>query len=225
MKLLFALIALIVALLLLPMLAPPVDRGGESVAGLPWQIETMPDGGSRVFGLTLKASSFADARQQFGSDNEIAIVIAPGETGSLESFFQNATLGAITGKLILTADVPAEIIAGMIQRAVKAGYMQSSTKKITLAERDMPAALAARIGAIAFVPSINLDEAMIVQRFGPPAERLRTSDTVEHFLYPGRGLDIVLDTEGKELLQYVAPRDFAMLRAPLKSPEPRGAKP
>jgi hypothetical protein len=54
-----------------------------------------------------------------------------------------------------------------------------------------------------------------VQRFGAPAERIRQGETLEHFLYPARGLDIVLDSKGKEVLQYVAPADFARLRAPL----------
>jgi hypothetical protein len=38
---------------------------------------------------------------------------------------------------------------------------------------------------------------------------------VEHFLYPAKGLDLILDRKGKEVLQYVAPRDFARLREPL----------
>ena len=60
-----------------------------------------------------------------------------------------------------------------------------------------------------------MDEAIILQRFGTPAERIRQGETLEHFLYPDKGLDLVLDSKGKEVLQYVAPADFARLRAPL----------
>ena len=45
---------------------------------------------------------------------------------------------------------------------------------------------------------------------------LVVSETRVHLLYPEKGLDVVVDAEGKELLQYVAPRDFALLREPLK---------
>lgn len=217
MKPLLAILALVVFLLMLPMLLPPADRGGKAVEGLPWQIETSSDGGSRVFGLSLGASTLADARERFGEDAGLAVVAAPGEAGSLEAYFDQATLGAVTGKLIVTADVPAEAIAGMLSRSPKFEYMQSSTKKHLLAESDRRAALASPIRAIAFIPSVNLDETMILQRFGQPAERIRASGHTEHFLYPDRGLDIVLDSEGKELLQYVAPRDFAHLREPLDS--------
>ena len=34
-------------------------------------------------------------------------------------------------------------------------------------------------------------------------------------LYPKQGLDVVVDKDGKELLQYVAPQQFARLREPL----------
>jgi hypothetical protein len=223
MKLLLAIVALIVAILVLPMvLPPPADPGGKKVEGLPWQIEALSDGTSRVFGLTLGTSTVAEARGRFDKDAEPSIVAAPGEAGSLETFFDQATLGAVTGKLVVTADLSETRITEMRARSPKFDYMNSSTKKHLLAEADYNEALASRIRAIALIPSINLDEAMILQRFGQPAERVRTSEHAEHFLYPERGLDILLDSEGKELLQYVAPRDFERLREPLKS---QGTKP
>lgn len=223
MKLFFAILAFIIAILVAPMFLSPApdNQSGQAVAGLPWQIEVLSDGHSRVFDLTIGANTLNDARARFG-DGEMALVAAPGEAESLELYLDTVTVGAVTGKLIVTADVAAETIAAMRQRATKTEYMKSSTKKSALAEQDQPAAFAAPIRGLAFVPSINLDESMILQRFGPPAERIRTSEQTEHFLYPERGLDVALDAENKELLQYVAPRDFARLREPLKA---MGAKP
>ena len=71
------------------------------------------------------------------------------------------------------------------------------------------------VKAISVIPTVNLDEATVIQRFGQPGERLVMSEKRVHLLYPEKGLDVVVDADGKELLQYVAPRDFAMLRAPL----------
>ena len=45
--------------------------------------------------------------------------------------------------------------------------------------------------------------------------RIHVSEKRVHLLYPDKGLDVVVDSEGKELLQYVAPKDFALLREPL----------
>ena len=204
---------LIVLLTLLPRSTPDAPVG--AVHDLPWQIDMLPDGKSRVFGLTIGVSTLADARSRFGDDNELAIVTAPGESGSVEAFYRDVTMGAITGKLILTADIPEQTIVSMRQRAKKLEYMQSSTKKATLADEDAVVAESASIRAIAFIPTVNLDEEMVTSRFGRPSERIRSSESVEHYLYPDRGLDVVLDSKGKELLQYVAPQQFELLREPL----------
>ena len=221
MKLFFAALAVIIAILFAPMLLSPSpdNQTGEPVSGLPWQIEVLADGQSRVLDLTLGTSTLEDARVRFG-EGELAIVAAPDEAGSLELYFDTVTAGAVTGKLLVTADVAADTLAAMRKRTTKTEYMESgATKKSTLAEQDVAPALAAPIRSLAFIPSINLDETMIVQRFGEPASRHRTSEQIEHLLYPERGLDILLDSDKKELLQYVAPRDFVSLSEPLKSRE------
>lgn len=218
MKTFFAVLAVIIAILLAPMVLSPApdNQTGKAVTGLPWQIEVLPDGHSRVFELTIGASTLTDARGRFG-EGELALVAEPGEAESLELYLDTVTAGAVTGKMIVTADLSADIVAAMRQRATKTEYMKSSTKKSALAEADLPTAWAAPIRGLVFMPTINLDEDMIIQRFGQPAERVRTGENTEHLLYPDRGLDVVLDSDAKELLQYVAPREFARLREPLKA--------
>jgi hypothetical protein len=36
-----------------------------------------------------------------------------------------------------------------------------------------------------------------------------------HWLYPQQGLDVVLGGSEKPLLQYISPKDFELIRAPL----------
>lgn len=198
------------------LLSPPTDNTvGKPVQGLPWQIEVLADGTAKVSGLTVGASTLADARDRFGRDVEVALVAAPGEVGDLEAFFQDVTFGAVAGKLIVTADIDPAKIGPMRERAIKVDYMKSSTKQWTLSADDLAAAYAAPIRTLTFIPAVDLDEQIVLQRFGKPAERIRVSDHSEHFLYPERGLDVILDSNGKEVLQYVAPKRFAELRAPL----------
>lgn len=206
------LLAVLAALLLIPLWfhsAPPPEKG------LPWQIEILPGGQSRVFGLTLGSSTLADARQRLGTDMQIALIAAPGEAGAVEAFYDNLVAGFISGKMILTVDLPEDQLRQMRERAVKSEYMESSTRRITLAAEDRQRAEQAPIRAISFIPGINLDESMVQQRFGPPAERIPAGENLEHLLYPAVGLDVVLDRKGKEVLQYVAPARFAEIRTPL----------
>jgi hypothetical protein len=121
----------------------------------------------------------------------------------------------VLARMIVTVDAENETISAMRERAVKAKHMESTTRRITLHPDDLAAAEQLRVRAIAVIPTTNLDEATIIQRFGEPGERIVVSDKRTHLLYPAQGLDVLVDQGGKELLQYVAPRDFARLREPL----------
>ena len=189
--------------------------GAQAITGLPWQIEILPDGHSRVFGLTLAASTLGDARQRFGSDMEVALVAAPGEAGSLEAYYNQVTAGVLTGKMILTAALDKETVERMRQNAVRKGRMESTTRKFSLSADDLTQAYATPIESITFIPSASFDADIALSHFGQPTERIRSSAQVENLLYPAKGLALTLDSEGKEVLQYVTPQQFARLRDPL----------
>lgn len=219
MKIALAIIVAALAILLGPVVWQFAHYQPQDVptSGLPWQIETLPGGEAQVFGLTLGKSTLADARTRFGPEMQLAVIAEPNERGNVEGYYEGVTAGFVAGKLIVTADLPPEAIDGMRERAPKTQYMQSTTRRATLAPADEAAALAAPIRGLAFIPSAQLDEAVILERFGQPAERIRVNDHQEHLLYPAKGLDLVFDSKGRELLQYVAPARFDALRAPLQA--------
>lgn len=214
----FLAIAVVVAILIAAvlLLRPAGDRPAPPVEDLPWQIETLPDGGSRVFGLTLAQSTIGDARVRFGEDMEIGIVAARGEPGALEAYYNNVIAGMIMGKMILVATLDPAMLTRLRERAIKREYMRNTTYRYILDPDDLALAWRAPIVTITFIPAVSIDAETVLKRFGPPQERLRASEQVEHFLYPDKGLDLVLDAKGKEILQYVAPRAFARLREPLR---------
>lgn len=217
MKIALAIIVAALAILLGPVVWQFAHYQPQDVptSGLPWQIETLPGGEAQVFGLTLGKSTLADARARFGPEMQLAVIAEPDERGNVEGYYEGVTAGFVAGKLIVTAELSPELIAGMRERAPKTQYMQSTTRRATLAPADEAAALAAPIRGLAFIPGAQLDEAVILERFGQPAERIRVNDHQEHLLYPAKGLDLVFDSKGRELLQYVAPARFDALRAPL----------
>ena len=194
-------------------------NGAPTATGLPWQIDVLPGGASRVMGLTLatgpQASTLADVRRIFGAEVPIAVIAAPGEDGSLEAFVDPAQLGFVSGKLVVTARLDAATLKGLRERALKSDFMESATRRYTLAPADEALAMQAPISSLSFIPQARLDEGTIVARFGAPARRVKSNGHLEHFLYPAQGLDVILDSEGKELLQYVAPAAFDRLSAPL----------
>ncbi|MCK6390824.1 MAG: hypothetical protein L6Q40_07345 [Azonexus sp.] len=214
-------IVLVAAALIVPFLIPGAGKqeGVDPNANLPWQIAVDGQGGSRVFGLELGRSTLAEAKKVFGSDVQVAIIANPDETGALEAYFNQVPLGFVLARVIVTMEIDATEVAAMRERAVRASYMESTTRKITLHPDDLALVEQLPMRAISLIPTVNLDEPTVIHRFGSPGERLAVSDKRVHLLYPERGLDIIIDGEGKELLQYVAPRNFFLLRDPLRPSE------
>jgi len=221
MKFALSMIALIAIALIVPFLVPGLGKqeGVDPNANLPWQIELDAQGGSSVFGLHPGVSTVGEVRQKFGSEMDVAIVAEPNEMGTLEGYYSQVALGFVLAKVIVTVDAKKELILEMRDRALNAKHMESMTRKITLSPDDLAAIEKMPVKAISVIPSVNLDEATVIQRFGPPGERLAVSEKRVHLLYPEKGLDVVVDSDGKELLQYVAPRNFAELREPLNKLE------
>ena len=210
----------LLGLLLLALVALFWTKSGEdfpprAVQGLPWQIEVLEDGNSRVFGLTLGRDTLGDALARLGPDMELAIIVAGDGPASLEMYYSRHVAGVLTGKLVLTGELEAATLAGMRERSGLPRYMDSGARKFHLRAEDLPRAHAAPVQSITFIPDARLDEAIAIQRFGPPAETVRRDEQTLHLLYPHLGLDLMLNEGYRDVLQYVAPRDFARLQAPL----------
>ncbi|PKO36750.1 MAG: hypothetical protein CVU33_16755 [Betaproteobacteria bacterium HGW-Betaproteobacteria-6] len=221
MKFALSLVGLVLLALILPFFLPDAGRqpGVDPNTNLPWQIALDGQGGSTVFGLQPGVSTLADVRRKLGDEIDVAIIAEPHEMGALEGYYSQVALGFVLAKVIVTVDAKNEQISEMRDRALKAKHMESTTRKITLHPDDLAAIDKLPVKAISVVPAVNLDEATVIQRFGPPGERLAVSERRTHLLYPEKGLDVVVDSDGKELLQYVAPRSFGDLREPLNKPD------
>jgi hypothetical protein len=192
------------------------DRKSGGVTGLPWQIEILPDGSSKVFGVVPGRTTLGEAAAQLGEDMELAVMVAKDETdGSLEMYYGQYRAGLLSAKLVLAAELDADTIQSLINNAADREVLKTGARKYVLNEQDYAQAFSAVIENIACVPAVNLDHDIIIKRFGEPAEVISKENQVTHYLYPEKGLDVILSEEGKEVLQYVAPAAFERLREPL----------
>jgi len=208
MKYLIALLIIVVATSSLVLLRSKPSDNNTPVTGLPWQIDIQPDGNAQVFGITLGLTTLAETMEQHGDDLKLAIIAAPQETGSLEAYYSRYSAGPITGKLLLVLDVAPQELASLRQRAFQEGGM----RRYRLHPDDLPVAYRAPVSAINFLPSISLDEEIAQSRFGTPAEIVQVTTQQKHWLYPDKGLEVILDAAGKDVLQYLQPRAFSAHR-------------
>ncbi len=210
-------VLLVIALLLATALVLHRPQPPAEMRGLPWQIELPGDGSSRVFGIHLGVDDVGAVLDRLGRDAELAIIARPGEAGALEIYYPRFQAGPLSGRLIVSAALPAPALEALKRHAPRRKPQESGAVRYWLAHEDLATARAAPVTGLGFIPAAQLDEALALARFGEPDERLAETGEVSHWLYPRLGLDLVMDPDGRELLQYVPPRDFARLRAPLKA--------
>jgi hypothetical protein len=212
---LYLLAFLVIAFAAAPFLRPTSDVTPHHVEGLPWQIETLPDGSIRVFGLNLGQDRLGDAKAKLGEDMELAIVVAKDETGSLEMYYSHFKAGLLNGKLVLVGELDDTTLQQLRERSGLPKYLDSGARKYHLQTEDLPLAYQAPLQSITFIPMANIELDVAKQRFGPAGEVIRVDEETTHLLYPHLGLDLMINAQHKDVLQYVAPRDFERLRAPL----------
>jgi hypothetical protein len=209
---LFTLLAVVLAVF--PFLDQSDDA--EKLSGLPWQIDILPDGSTEVFGLQVGSSRLSDVLDILGSDMDMAIVAATDEVGSLEMYYGHYRAGLLSGKLVLQTDISEQEILRLRENSVSSEYMASGqAKKYILSPDDLIQVLDEIVTGLTFIPTSNLDEEIILSRFGEAKERVQLTG-VTHYLYPDKGLAIALHEDGKEVLQYVSPDMFQQLVAPLR---------
>jgi len=188
------------------------QRNNEQVTGLPWQIERLPDGDIRVFGITLGQTTLGEAIGLMGDDMKLALIAAPYESGVVEAYFSHHSAGPITGKMILVLDIAPDMLSPLRERA----FQDGGTRRYRLHPDDLAVAYQAPIRVINFLPSFNLDEEIVHARFGAPDEVIQIGEQLQHWLYPDKGLDLILNADGKEVLQYLRPDEFSAHRVQLQ---------
>lgn len=178
----------------------------------PWRVEVFPDGSSRVFGITLGKSTLENARMIFRDTGDIKL-FASEKKFALEVFFNSVDLDGIRGKFVLGLSVDEKTMSAMLGRGVRMKSMAGGTRRVTLHPDDLAHLRYAPVTAITYLPLADLDEAVVRKRFGEPEKRTleEGQEGVVHWFYPHLGLDVVLNRNGKEVFQYVAPREFDRL--------------
>lgn len=197
-------------------LAPRPEQPTQ-LTDMPWQIEPQADGTAKVLGIHLGQSTLADAITRYGRPEGLALFVNREGNMSLEAFFDSIKSGPLSAKLILTLQANPEELKALAARALTSEASPSGDHKILLAEADKPLQAQRLVRSITYIPGFSgLDADFFRPRFGEPKAWQRNSESSVSWYYPDRGLSILIDAEGKEMLQYEAPRDY---RGPTETPK------
>jgi hypothetical protein len=188
----------------------------------PWKIESTIDGSIKIFQVHIGVSTLGEFIQRYRVLPELTLFVAPAGDAVIEAYFDSLTLGGIKAKVILSLNVNKTTLDEMYNRGIRISTLGSGTRKVDLSSDDVNRLNVVAISGITYIPSINLDDALVQKRFGEPKQKITDSSSgAVHWLYPELGLDIALSEKDKEIFQYVHPQDFDKIMSPLTQAKPK----
>jgi hypothetical protein len=214
-KIILGTLALIAVAISLLLMLP--DNSVNTPETLPWNITHPTPESTRVFGITLGTTTLNDLSKSFKYEAEIEIsLFKPSDSMmSVEAFIEEVNFNGLKAKMVLTIGVPHSELQGMYERGLRMSSAPSG-KRITLTFDDLARVRATSVASLTYLPNVRIEPAIISKRFGEPAQRIREKKSgVTHWLYPQHGLDVALSDSAKPVLQYLSPKDFELLSAPL----------
>lgn len=189
---------------------------------LPWQIEILPDGHSRVFGIVPGVSTLLEAKRTLDQKADVSLFKSADGSFSLELYYGKIQLGFLDAILIAEVDATPEQLSTLAEHAANPRAQPSGSWKLDLRDEDYITIQDWRVRSLTYIPTaVQFDAAMLEKRFGAPAERKPIDEGREYWFYPDKGLAILLAEKEKEMLQYVAPSDFSRLKDKLDRELPR----
>jgi hypothetical protein len=184
------------------------ERAQPNPDDLPWRVQILEDGGTRVFGVTLGRTPLAEFAAARRAVPEYAVFRMDDGALSAEAYFGRLRLGYLDARIIMTLGLPGETLKAWVAERPAGEPMPSGAWRYELTEQEIARARAAPVIAITYVPLADYEPATVRQRFGEPTEVLPIDATQRYWLYPEQGLIMLLADEGREALEYVAPQAF-----------------
>lgn len=195
------LVGSLVVLAVLIMFQP--EREAIDPTHLPWNSHYDQDGKLNVLGLTINESSLNDAMKLYGKDVEIKIFSEKDESNkSIEAYFPVIYIGSVKAAIALKIDLTQE----ELDQAYSAGKTTTVTptggREVELYSSDVAKFMNHKLSSITLLPRKHLTERSILIRFGEPDKKEIQSDNLPHWFFYSKGLELIIDDEGPEALQY-----------------------
>lgn len=196
--------ALIVTVLLvgtLLMLNPHKSEIADSQ--LPWNSSYNSDGDLIALGLTLDKSTLKDAIDLYGRDIEVRIFDLVDGQRTAEAYIDSAFIGTIHAAMVFKLDLTSEELANFYARGARTTVTSQGAREVQLNSEDTLALFDFAIKEISIIPRRNLPAEAVLKRFGEPAAIVAgAEESIKSWIYPEKGLDLMMIEGDKEILRY-----------------------
>lgn len=191
-----------------PLFTPQIESNQQTAPF--WVIEADEDYLS-VFNLTLEESTLEELLFMLGNRLSLSIFEEDGEY-QLEGYIRETLVGGLSGRIPFTLKADQALLKN-VSDELKAHKRSTSKRKIYEVPQDQHFHFMQNIvQTIAFIPmAVTLDESIVLHHFGTPTMKIEEPEnSVVHYLYPEKGIDIALDATKKRrsIVQYIVPKYF-----------------
>lgn len=159
-----------------------------------------------VLGITIGETTLRQAETILASRSDIALYIYPEhhpEAGqTLEAFFPAI---ADHTKVILRLDADDMLLDDLASRSTLPHLYPNEVARMNLNPADLHTARVRVVTALTLIPSISLDEATVIARFGEPKKVEKDEDGSVTMSYPKLGLVASVSADGSAKLRFTNP--------------------
>jgi len=191
----------VVVFLLLLVFQP--ERETVEPTHLPWNSYYDEQGNLNALGLKLNHSTLNDVMRLYGKDVEVKMFSDINESNkSIEAYFPVMYIGSIKAAIALRLDVDMETLDSTFEAGKKITMSQSGGREVELYSTDVAKFLDTTFSSITLVPRKHLTDRAIETRFGKADRSEVQSDGLLHLFFNEKGLEMIVDEEGPEALQF-----------------------
>lgn len=179
---------------------------------LPWQATVNADGNVDAFGIVVGKTTLRETMIHFKSFPETGLFVDKDGTSALESFFGKKRVGLFEAKLVAESDASEEMRKGMLDRALERKPQPSGKWRYRLSEDDVRVANELPVKYLIYIPVVDYEQERIETLFGEPQGTHAMTEKAAYWFYPDKGLILLLNNDGGDIMYYSAKRDYDALR-------------
>jgi len=185
------------------------DNSLNEAADMPWHVTVHDPEHTEVFGITINKTTLGQARKLFGQLDGIALFQNEQGEFSIEGYFGKVTIGPFSARIIASLNASQDDLKSLTEHTIKRVIIENGSQRWTLKSEKQVEQGKRTIKSLSYIPVYSgMDQSFILQRFGEPARRKVVDDTTQLWFYPEQGVRIMVDDDGKELFEYMAPAQF-----------------
>lgn len=181
-------------------------------ADLPWQANVNAEGNVDVFGMTIGTITLRETMMHFQSFPETGLFVDKDGTSALESYFGKKRIGLFEAKLVAESEASEGVRKGMLERALERKPQPSGKWRYQLSEDDVRVSNELPVKYLVYIPVVDYEQERIETLFGQPESTHAMTEKAAYWFYPDKGLILLLNSDGGEIMYYSPTRHYAALR-------------